>query len=177
MTVADRFEMQGLTGVLKALQELPPELVGRNGGPVLRALQKSADVVRAQARANLQRIISQPNERAGPGGGPAPNRSTGLMVKSIQRRRVRMEKGKGERVEIGFPNRVRYDPAIAGQKYRRVRDVAWMLEFGTANRAPMPFMRPAFSAKGREAAAMFETAIRTEIDKLTKKLARQNGVG
>lgn len=174
--MAERFTMQGLQGVLDTLGQLPPELVGRNGGPVLRALQKSAEVVRAQARSNLQRIISEPNERTGPGGGPAPNRSTGLMAKSIQRRRVRMEKGKGERVEIGFPNRVRYDPAIAGQKYRRVRDIAWMLEFGTATRRPMPFMRPAFDAKGREAAAMFESEIQRQIALIQKKLARQNGV-
>lgn len=173
---AERFSMQGLQGVLKALEQLPPELVGRNGGPVLRALQKSADVIRQEARGNLSRIINEPNERKTPGGGPAPNRSTGLMEKSIQRRRVRMEKGKGERIEIGFPNRVRYDPAIAGQKYRRVRDVAWMLEFGTANRAPMPFMRPAFATKGREASAMFETEIKRQIDLAIKKLARQNKV-
>lgn len=174
--MADRFEMQGLAGVLKTLQELPPELVGKSGGPVLRALQKSAEVIRAQARANLQSIISSPNQRSGPGGGPAPNNSTGLMVRSIQRRRVRMEKGKGERVEIGFPNRVRYDPARAGQEYRRVRDVAWMLEFGTERRPPMPFMRPAFAAKGREAADMFTTEIQRQIALIQKKLARQNGV-
>lgn len=173
--MAERFKMDGLQGVLEALGQLPPELVGRNGGPVLRALQRSAEVIRAEARANLSRIIAEPNERTGPGGGPAPNRSTGLMLKSIQRRRVRMEKGKGERIEIGFPNRVRYDPAIAGQEYRRVRDVAWMLEFGTANRQPKPFMRPAFASKGRDAAAMFETAIKSEIDKIAKKLARQAG--
>lgn len=173
---AERFTMQGLQGVMAALEQLPPELVGRNGGPVLRALQKSAEVIRAEARANLSRIISQPNQRSGPGGGPAPNRSTGLMVKSLQRRRVRMEKGKGERIEIGFPNRVRYDPAIAGQKYRRVRDVAWMLEFGTASRPPMPFMRPAFQSRGRQAAQMFETEIRRQIELAWKKLARQNKV-
>jgi hypothetical protein len=173
---AERFTMQGLAGVLDALGQLPPELVGRNGGPVLRALQRSAEVIRAEARVNLSRIVSQPNERRTPGGGPAPNRSTGLMEKSIQRRRVRMERGKGERIEIGFPNRVRYDPAIAGQKYRRVRDVAWMLEFGTANRAPHPFMRPAFATKGREASAMFETEIQRQIALITKKLARQNKV-
>ena len=40
----------------------------------------------------------------------------------------------------------------------------------------MPFMRPAFDAKGKESAGMFTTQIQRQIALIQKKLARQNGV-
>lgn len=168
VTTTTPFKMAGLAGVLKTLEELPKEIVSKSGGPVRQALRAATVPLFEEAKKNLQRIINDPNK--------GPNLSTGLMMQSLKRRLERVEKGGGERYVIDFNNRARYSPERAGQEYRRVRDIAWMLEFGTANRAPIPFMRPAFDAKAREAAQIFENEIKRRIVLIQKRLAKKNGV-
>ena len=49
-------------------------------------------------------------------------------------------------------------------------------EQGTETRQAMPWMRPAFESKKAEAVAVFERELPAAIDRIVKKLAKQNGV-
>ena len=163
------FRIEGLEGVLKTLKALPPELVGKNGGPVRVALRKAALIILTEAQANVQGIIDTPNI----GGDVAE--SSGLLKSNIVATRRRMPAGlKGERFAVRV-RRKTYPEQGAGKK-RTTAQIGALLEQGTERREPMPWMRPAFESKKREAVAVFERELPRAIDRIVKKLARQNGV-
>lgn len=165
----ETFQIEGLEGVLKSLQQLPKEISQKRGGPVRAALRKGANVIRKQAQANVRKITQEPNV----GGG---DYSTGLLEKSITVVRGKPHKTlNGERMFVLVPKRRRYPISKRTPTGIPVVMVGRMLEYGTTRRAPMPWMGPAFHAKKAEAVSVVVTELRKGIDKAVADLARRNG--
>jgi HK97 gp10 family phage protein len=160
--------IEGLEGVMKTLKELPPEIVSRRGGPVRSALRKASKVMVDEMKANVQKIIDEPNI-----GGQ--DYSTGLLQENIVSTRTtnRMQQN-GEQYRARV-RRKKY-PQTGNAKTVTTSQVAALLEAGTERRRPMPWARPAFDAKKHEVVTMFTTEIRRNLDRIVKKLARQNRV-
>jgi HK97 gp10 family phage protein len=170
----DLVRLEGLEGVMNTLRALPPEVVSKNGGPVRTALRRGAVIIQKQAQDNVQAIIDAPN---------ADGRfvSTGTAKRAIRIKRVRPLRGQKGEAFIVAVKRQRYEGRRIKRKGRReaelmANDVLFMLESGTERRAPMPWMRPAFESKKVEALRMFTAELPRAIDRIVKKLARQNGV-
>lgn len=167
----ESFRVEGLKGVLDTLTQLPAEVVSKNGGPVRTALRKAAKVIQLQMQANVQAIVDAPNI----GGAESP--STGLLKKNIVINRLRMPPGvKGERVAVRV-RRKKYPPErMGGAKRKTTQGVGALLEQGTERRRAQPWARPAFETKKAEAVAIFERELPAGIDRIVRRLARQNGV-
>lgn len=174
------FNVEGLDGVLKTLRSLPPELVSKRGGPIRSALYKAAKVIQTQARENVQTIVDTPNK-----GGS--DRSSGALKESITiRRRKPKGNNNGEVYTVGIsPIKRFYADTRHNVRKQRVGKgyyilpptyYAWFLEFGTSRMQPHPFMRPAFDAKKEEAVQTFTTELNAGIERILKKLNRQNRV-
>lgn len=164
------FKLQGLDGVLHVLQQLPPEVAAKRGGPVLAALRKGAKVIRDQARINLDASIAAPGKT----GVTVATGFTGRHV--VSQRRPWREQGRGERVVVT----VRDKNHPAGGRYksgRRIRtaDLARYFEYGSVTQAPLPWLVPAFKARAREAIAVIERETWAAVQRAVKKLARQRG--
>lgn len=161
------FDIQGLDGVLRKLQELPKEVTQYRGGPVRSSLRKGANVIRDQAQANVQRIVATPNL----GGG---DESTGLLKESILVIRGKPHKTlNGDRMFVLVPRRRRYPITRRTPSGINVALVGRMLEYGTSKRRPMPWMGPAFHAKKVEAVTTIVRELHKGIDRIVKKLERQ----
>ncbi|TXH50701.1 MAG: hypothetical protein E6Q97_19865 [Desulfurellales bacterium] len=165
-TVAEiiKVEIRGLTGVLDALKSLPPEIVSKRGGPVRASLRAAANVLRDQAKANVARIIAEPNI-------DGDNRSTGLLHKSIQTKRSKLKQGvNGEAFVVGIRRGQKY-PANRQARKEAVTavQVGRLLEYGTEKRKPMPWLRPAFDAKGSAALARFSEEMQKRTTAAIKK--------
>lgn len=157
--------IQGLEGVLKTLQSLPPEIVSKRGGPVRSALRKASKIMVDEAKANVQKIIDEPNI------GGEESKSIGHLQKNIITARDSKMRG-GERYKVGV-RRKRYPD---GRTSKSANAVGALLESGTENRRPMPWMRPAFDAKKHVVLQVFTVEINKKLDRIVNKLARQNGV-
>lgn len=85
------FQVQGLEGVLAALRALPPEVAGKNGGPVRAALFQGAKIIREEAK------------RLAP-------RKTGKLVANVVMVRDRNPKqsGANERYQVGVRGKAFY---------------------------------------------------------------------
>lgn len=165
----EAFQIEGLEGVLKSLQQLPKEISQKRGGPVRAALRKGANVIRKQAQANVKAITAEPNV----GGG---DNSTGLLEKSITVVRGRPHRTlNGERMLVLVPKRRRYPIDKRTPTGIPVAMVGRMLEYGTSRRKPMPWMGPAFHAKKSEAVSVVVAELRKGIEKAVAALARRNG--
>lgn len=161
-------KIKGLEGVLKTLNELPPEIVSKGGGPVRKALRKAAVVMQKEVKQNLQVIIAQPNVDG------EASESTGLLDQNIVITRGKgSQKINGERYTVRVRNK-----AYTNKKGKRVTTAqnARLLEYGTERRQAHPFIRPAFEAKKGEVLSTFVTEINKDIARIVKKLERQNGV-
>ena len=158
--------LEGLRGTLDMLKRLPPELVSKNGGPVKLALKKAAEVLRDAARANVQRIIDEPNldEQA--------TKSTGLLKKSIVAARGKMPPGlKGERYSVRIRKNQKY-PETRGKGLTAVQ-IGRQLEEGTERRDPKPWLRPAFDEKKGAAVDTFVSEVNRRGQALIDKLDRE----
>lgn len=159
--------IEGLEGVMKTMRELPPELVSKRGGPVRSALRKASKLMVDEMKGNIQKIIDEPNI-----GGI--DKSTGLLLKNaITTRNSRMRQ-KGERYIVRV-RRKKY-PKKGDEKTVTTSQVGALLEAGTEKRQPMPWARPAFDAKKHEVPPLFVAEMRKNLERITKKLARKNGV-
>lgn len=159
-------KIQGLEGVMKALKELPPELVSRRGGPVRTALRNASKILVEEAKANVQRIIDAPNIDG------MPTKSIGHLQANIITVRDSKMRARGERYYV----RVRRKRYPDNRTTKTATGVGALLEHGTERRRPMPWLRPAFDAKKNEVVQFFPREINRQLDRITKKLARQNGV-
>lgn len=160
----------GLEGVVKTLHQLPPEIVSKNGGPVRSALRKASLLFLNQMKANVQQIIDEPNK-----GGD--NTHTGLLMKNLVTIRQKMPAGvKGERYKIGPRLRKVYPKISPKAKSVSVVQVGRLLETGTERRAAMPWVRPAYDAHKNQVIPLFVTEINKKLNRIVRKLAKQNGV-
>lgn len=162
----EAIRIEGLAGVLETLKQLPPELVSKNGGPVRAALRKAAVIIQKQARANVQAIIDAPNI------GGDSRESSGLLKKNIVVTRGRPSGGLKGEVYLVRVRKKKYPQK--GGKPVHTAQVGTLLEYGTEKRKPMPWIRPAFDAKKTEAVAVFTRELPRAIDRIVKKLDRQN---
>lgn len=158
-------QMTGLDGVLETLKSLPPELVSKRGGPVKTALRKGALVIFKQAKANLERSVSNATE-------DGKRYSTGLLLENLVVTRGKPPlSGKGERYLVrvrrkSYPRK--------GKKAFTTLATANLLEYGSSKQTAEPWLRPAFNARASESIATIERELLKAIDRVTKKLAQQN---
>lgn len=158
--------VEGLEEVKRRLEALPAEFASKNGGPVRVGLRKGALVIRNAARANVARIVAEPNV----GGG---DESTGLLEKSITVKRGRaLRNGKGERVFVLVSKRARYPIEPRTPSGIGVEQVGRMLEYGTSRRRAMPWMGPAFHATREEAVRVVVAEVGNAITRIERKLAK-----
>ena len=157
--------IDGLDGVVERLRKLPPEVVSKNGGIVLKALRKGANVIKKHARSNLERSVRN-------AGKTGVSYATGFTEKKIVLKRGRM-RGNGERVIVT----VRPDPHPNQNKYRKrniqANDIAFIMEHGSSKQPAEPWMRPAFNAQREWAMETAKIDLLTQLDKVVAKLALQ----
>lgn len=148
------------------LKRLPPELVSKSGGPVKLALKKAAEVLRDAARANVQRIIDEPNEDG------RPTKSIGLLKKSVVAARGKLPPGlNGEQFSVRIRKNQKY-PTSRGENLTAIQ-IGRQLEFGTEKRGPKPWLRPAFDAKKGQAVDTFVSEVNRRGQALIDKLGRE----
>lgn len=152
-------QIRGLDGVLELLKSLPPELVFRRGGVVLSGLRRGGNVIRKAWRAEIQRILDEPNI-----GGVYY--STGTLSKSVKVTRLRNPRriGADEAVRVSVPSRAKYPDGT------RVALVAGVLEFGTEKMEAKAPIRKAFDASKHEALAAVVAGINAGLERAIKKL-------
>lgn len=143
-------KVEGLSQLLRTMEQLPRELVSKNGGPVRTALGRSARMIRDRARELV------------------PNR-TGTVQKNIVAARVRDPKtyGASEAYLV-----------LVRKKRGKAKNTAddpfyWrFLEFGTARMAARPFLRPAFESMKQESLDAFKRSLTAGVQRIVKKIAR-----
>lgn len=163
--------VRGLKGVLDTLKQLPPELVSKRGGPVRSALRKGAKIIQQQMQANVQAIIDNPNIDG------HESKTIGILKANIVLAVLNPPPGqKGERIGVRV-RRKRYPRERMGPgKGKSAQGVGALLEQGTERRQAYPWAAPAYESKKQEAYAVFERELPAAIDRIVKKLAKQNGV-
>ena len=158
-------ELKGLDGVLRTLEQLPPEVVSKAGGPVKRSLRKGALVLLQEAALNLARATDNLSTD--------DRENTGLLLKSLV-----VTRGKA----VNGGNGERYLVRVKRVTYQRpgptttTLATANLLEYGSEKQPAEPWLRPAFAAKAQQAIQTVETELVKDIDRVVRKLARQNGV-
>jgi len=156
------FTIVGIPGIIRTLNSLPAEVVSKKGGPVKAALAKGARLVRDEAKANLQRSI---NLRGAD--------STGTTVRSVIASRGKAPNdGSGERYLVRVKKRT-FENA-KGFKTNTLM-TANLLEYGSGHQAPTPWLRPAVSAKGKEAIDVMVSDLLRRLDVIVRQLAAKNG--
>lgn len=141
-----KVKVHGLSDLAAALKALPPELASVRGGPLARALRKSANVIRDDAR---QR---------------APKK-TGRLAKNIVTKRDPRPGNVTERQVVMVRRGRRKDDAKGAYYFHHV-------EFGTVKQEAQPFLRPAFDGQARYAVEVFVDEFAKEIGKAAAKVAR-----
>ena len=160
-------KMEGLEGVLATLKSLPPELVSKGGGPVRFAVRKAANIIRDEAKAQM---IARGNTP----GATSKNYATGFTAKHIISKRTRLTKIKGERFVVTVRTAPHPNGNKIGKKPIRTNDIAFIMEAGSAKQPAEPWLRPAFDTKRQQAATTMEVELKAAIDRIVRKLARQN---
>lgn len=178
-------KLQGVDGIIATLNSLPPEIVSKRGGLVRAALRKGAMVIVKQARANFRLAVAQP-------GKTGITISSGFTEKNIVAKRKRVTAGQnGERYIVSVNYKEHPSGNLSKRKSRRAadskrrarkrtatmihtNDIAYMMEYGTVNQQAIPWLRPAFLAKGEEAINVVTADLTRRIDLVVKKLATQN---
>lgn len=156
-------EMHGLNGVLETLRSLPAEVVSKRGGPVRAALRKGALVIHRQELANLQAVTATATD-------DEKRESTGFLAKNVVVTRGKEPHGtKGERYLVRVRRKTYPD-----RKGVTTLQTAQLLEYGSSQQPAEPWIRPAFESRAREAIHTVERELLAGIDRIVRKLARQN---
>lgn len=157
-------KLSGVDGIIKTLRSLPPEIVSKRGGPVKLALAKGARVIRDEAKKNLLASIAINGDV-----------STGLLAKNlIVSRGKPPHSGNGERYLVRVKRKTYEKPE--GSKGRPVTTLktAHLLEYGSQNQPATPWLRPAFFSARQKATDIVINDLKSRIDKIVAKLAKQN---
>lgn len=169
-------DVKGLPQLLRAMQQLPAEIVSKNGGPLKRALFAAAKVIKEEAARLAPRRTGflstqlavyrdrNPADAEGSHFGLASQGATERYLIGVRRRKKRYGNNKKNRQK----ERV-------GEAFKTEDAFYWrFLEFGTDRAAAKPFMRPAFEAKKHEAVARFVEVLRKGVQAAVRKVARMN---
>ena len=150
-------DLKGIDGVLNILRRLPPELVAKNGGPVVLALKAGARKIYKPAQSRLEQVTDT-------------ERSTGLLEKSLVVRRGKAPKsGRGERVIIRVRKKVYPRKSI---KDVTTLKTAHLLEYGSNKQTAEPWLRPAFNAHARDAIDTATASLVTQLNTLVARLGK-----
>lgn len=160
-------KMDGLAGVLATLNQLPPEVVSKNGGPVRTAVRRASAIIRDEAR---QQMIARGNNP----GKTGMNYATGFTAKQIIMKRTKLTQIKGERFVVTVKPVPHPNGNRVGKRPLRANDVAFMMEAGTNKQPAEPWIRPAFALKKEIATAAMETELIAAVDRIVRKLAAKN---
>ena len=165
MTTAE-LRLTGLDEVVKKLEKTPELLVGKNGGIARAALRKAAKLLVTKATANLQRSIDNP-------GRTGVTVSTGETAKAVKvkttKRRLAQSLlgGKGEAIYVTVNYKAH---STSKGKFRKrtihLNDIAFLLEVGSANIDPIPWMRPAFTATAESMVQTIQSEIVSSVNRL-----------
>lgn len=166
---AYRVRIEGLDGVMDTLRALPREA---KAGKVIRtAVRKGALVLREEARANVRRIVAEPNV-----GGP-DYESTGALEAAITVTRRAPQGGLlGEAFHVVIRRLSKKMRAGLAKGVLPPSVYGSFLEFGTERMRAHSFMRPAFELKKEEALRTVVDGINDGLARLLRKLERQNRV-
>jgi len=140
--------VEGLAELERALRALPAEVAGKNGGPLLSAVRKMAQVIRDEAR------VLAPED-------------TGRLKRAIFMRRAPGDGRGTEEVLIGArPGKNRNDPR--GAYYYLFQ------ELGAPNKGivAQPFLRPAYDTKKVEVTEVFKREFKIAIETAAKKVSK-----
>lgn len=162
--MADSVTIKGADKVLAMLRALPDEVLRKGGNAIRAGVRDGLKVIKAQAEANLDAIIAEPNK-------DGRDVSTGTLKASLRISRGKMPPGvKGESYRFGVKRGAKY-PETRGEGITAAQ-IARQLEAGTENRAPMPWIRPAFELRKAEAAQVAVNSISAKLDSIIARLAR-----
>lgn len=156
----------GLDQLMKNIKALPKEVVGKNGGPVRRALAKAANIIKdaAIARApvrsgNLQEHIAILRDRRPAAAGASERYMVGIRGGS---RTTYANSAKNRRKGLAGKTYEKQGPAFYGR----------FLELGTSKMRPQPFLRPAFNENAQEAIVTFLVELDKDVQRIAARLAR-----
>jgi len=164
--MADTQTIKGLDDVLDKLKRLPPEIVSKNGGPVKTALRKGAMVIVNEWKAQVQRVIDEPNI------GDQPTDSTGLLKSSIGATRDSKPQRHGANERYIVRARNKKYPNTKGGKTVTTAQVARLLEYGTEKMQAKPWATPGYMASRQRALNTVVSELNAGIDRVIKKLSR-----
>jgi HK97 gp10 family phage protein len=151
--------LEGADRVLKMLQNLPDAVLKQGGNAIRFGLRKGIKVIHDAALQNLDAIIAENNK-------DGVFVSTGRLRASIVIRRSRMAPGiKGDSYIVRISNK-----SYPDEEYVSTAQVARLLEYGTATRQPMPFIRPAYESRKVESAQLAVTTIEARLQRVLDKL-------
>jgi HK97 gp10 family phage protein len=163
-------KLEGLTGVLDTLRALPQEVVAKRGGPVRAALRKGALVIHRQELANLQAVTANTSDEG-------KRYSTGLLAKNVVVTRGKAPSdGKGERYLVRVRRKVYPGKSGRSGGGNAVSTLASanLLEYGSSQQPPEPWIRPAFLSRASEAIETTRRELLAGIDRAVRKLAAKN---
>lgn len=184
MTVKVSVEIVGLKEALRRLEtELPAELVGKSGGPVLKALKKSGQMVQKAAKDYVRDDGMQPDRT-----------KNSIKIGRMRRPQKYVKKGEGINIapKIGRFSLKRFNELAAAavaagatfdeaaDKILKADEAPWagVQEFGAPSQGvpAQGFMRRAADSTLAAAMQAFSPLIGAEIDKALAKIARKNKV-
>lgn len=166
--MADTRTLHGLDGTLAALKSLPEEIVSKRGGPVKTALRKGAVVIQKEAQRQVRAIVRKPD--------PDHYVSTDLLAQSIAVRRDPnpQRSGANERYRVLISRSKKYVYPETLREKHQIKTImtARYLEFGTEQRAPTPWMAPAFFAAREQALSTVVYELNQGIDRVIRRLSK-----
>lgn len=153
------FKLKGVDEVRKRLLELPKELQLK---PARSALGKAATIVRKQAQANALRIDD-------------PNTGRRIADNIVQRFRGRYYRRTGDlMISVGVGTEKGRIPKGNPDTGAKGNTPHWhLLELGTENQRPQPFLRPAAEEAAAQVMDTFTLNMNKAIDQISKKLAKK----
>lgn len=157
--------VEGLDQLLRNMQQLPRELVSKNGGLVRSALFRATRLVREEVRAraprdtgNLARNVIAVRDR-----NPQASGASERYVVTVRRKRqTRAAKAKAVKKASG-----KIDYRASGDAFY------WrFVEFGTKDNRAQPFLRPGFEAQKTAAVAEFKTSLGKGLQRVVRKMRK-----
>jgi len=153
-------KIEGLDGLLDRMKKFPKEMAVR-GGPIRAALAAGGKIVREEAKANVRKIIQEPNK------GGLDSASTGLLEKNIIQKRHRDPKKRDPKASEIYSVRVRRKKTGKGVDITRY---AKILEFGSEHISAKAWLRNAAASKRQEAIQVIAKKLAQGIAKIERKL-------
>lgn len=158
MRAAAHIELNGLSGVISALDNLPAALMKSAETAVLRA---GATPIRKAAKTNA-----------------AKSKDSGLLAKSISLSVKTVNGHKSARVgpRKGLRQKVTRTDKRTGRKYEEIADpnnYSHLVEYGTSHSAAKPFIRPAIDSAQGEVLDAMAAGLDTHLTRVAARLAKR----